>query len=298
MDKKKIISIDVGIKHLAYCVFHEQYDNSYNIVDWDIINLIKDDCVEKKCSINCKNKQICNKKAKYCFEEINGQPEQFYCEKHAKMSNKMLFTKECSLPQLKKIKLNDLKTIMLKNNIPVCLNDKKEDCVEKIFKYYDSTCLKLIQTKKQNANDVSLIDVGRNIKNEFQKILEFNNITHVIIENQISPIATRMKTIQGILAQYFIMKDDNIFVDFVSSSNKLKNFVLKTNKDNDKDITDSQKYKQHKIDSVVITKNILENNELFKKWLHVLETKKKDDLADCFLQGVWYLESNMKIKVI
>ena len=40
------------------------------------------------------------------------------------------------------------------------------------------------------------------------KLPDIESITHVFIENQISPIANRMKTIQGMLAQYFIMKSN------------------------------------------------------------------------------------------
>ena len=39
------------------------------------------------------------------------------------------------------------------------------------------------------------------------KLIENQTPTHVIIENQISPIANRMKTIQGMITQYFIMKN-------------------------------------------------------------------------------------------
>jgi len=39
-----------------------------------------------------------------------------------------------------------------------------------------------------------------------------------------------MKTIQGMLAQYFIMRGQpNIVIEFVSSSNKLKDFVMEKN---------------------------------------------------------------------
>ena len=43
----------------------------------------------------------------------------------------------------------------------------------------------------------------------------------VIIENQISTIASRMKTLQGMISQYFIMKGIPS-IEFISSINKLK----------------------------------------------------------------------------
>jgi hypothetical protein len=38
-------------------------------------------------------------------------------------------------------------------------------------------------------------------------------------------------------------------------------------------------------------------NENFSNWKQALETKKKDDLADCFLQGIWYLRRENKILI-
>ena len=78
-------------------------------------------------------------------------------------------------------------------------------------------CFKEISTT--NASQLDLITIGRNIKNKFNNI--FSNeekIDYVLIENQISPIANRMKTIQGMIAQYFIMNDSE-HIEFVSSIN-------------------------------------------------------------------------------
>ena len=116
-----------------------------------------------------------------------------------------------------------------------------------------------------------------------------DDVTHVLIENQISTIASRMSIIQGLLAQYFIMKQDRDFVlEFISSKNKLKNFDGKTLPT--KATTASQKYRQHKTDSILYTRQLLETYTGFRSWLPVLDTPKKDDLADCFLQGMWYLQ--------
>jgi hypothetical protein len=138
------------------------------------------------------------------------------------------------------------------------------------------------------------------------QVLENIQIDHVAIENQISPIANRMKTIQGMLAQYFIMKNENIHIEFVSSSNKLKQFATMQKKESvpnpsvlENTIEPSEickkvvnkDYKKHKVDGVSYCSQILSKNSTFDGWKSSLDTKKKDDLADCFLQGLWYLRS-------
>ena len=115
-----------------------------------------------------------------------------------------------------------------------------------------------------------------------------NNIDVVLIENQISPIANRMKTIQGMLAQYFIMKYDEIKIEFISSSGKLKG-LSKENENLDSN------YKQNKKDAVFHCNQYLEK-DIYKEWKYVLNTDKKDDLADCFLQGIFGLIRKKKIK--
>ena len=58
--------------------------------------------------------------------------------------------------------------------------------------------------------------------NELFKTLniDFSQLHYVIIENQISPIANRMKSIQGMLTQYFITKDVP-HIEYISAINKL-----------------------------------------------------------------------------
>ena len=43
-----VLSFDIGIKNLAYCILKKE-DESYAIHDWDIITLVKD---EEKCNAN------------------------------------------------------------------------------------------------------------------------------------------------------------------------------------------------------------------------------------------------------
>ena len=105
------------------------------------------------------------------------------------------------------------------------------------------------------------------------------SIDIVLIENQMGKIATRMKTIQGMIAQYFIMKNVND-IHFISASNKLKDYISK-----------KTTYSERKHKGIEICEELLINNETFGTHLDMFHKhKKKDDLADCFLQGLWYLK--------
>jgi len=53
---------------------------------------------------------------------------------------------------------------------------------------------------------------------------------------------------------------------------------------------DKTTYKDHKKSGITYCSQIIENNPQFSHWKEKLETKKKDDLADCFLQGLWYFK--------
>ena len=137
-----------------------------------------------------------------------------------------------------------------------------------------------------SANDIDLVALGRALKVRFDSL--FNNVVgldRVVIENQISPIANRMKTLQGMIAQYFIMKNDAVRIEFVSASNKLK-FVLDKE---EKEDTDGLTYNQRKKLGVKRCECFIKDTYL--EWYQFFtNNKKKDDLADAFLQGKWYLQ--------
>jgi hypothetical protein len=132
------------------------------------------------------------------------------------------------------------------------------------------------------TTDLSLIEIGINLKKTLDELYGDIHIDTVIIENQISPIANRMKTLQGMIAQYFIMKDTTD-IHFISAANKLKDYVSK-----------KTTYSERKTMGIEICEELLINNEQFGKHLEMFHThKKKDDLADCFLQGIWYLRDKI-----
>ena len=137
--------------------------------------------------------------------------------------------------------------------------------------------------KKTKPQQTNLVILGRNIQTQFDDIFNSHIIDCVIIENQISPLANRMKTLQGMIAQYFIMKQVPT-IEFISSSNKLKEFCGEKKKMN---------YTERKKKSIEVMYEIFKDNVQVRKWESIfIKHKKKDDLADSFLQGYWYLKNN------
>jgi len=325
--KMNLISFDIGIKNMAYCIFCIDASNNLSIIDWNVLNLMDIEHPDPKCS--CKNipkskKAVatnCTSNAKYHKNNV------YYCEKHAKSSPFLIPKKSLNLKKMKVdelIKLGNSHLLFMDvENITKTL--KKGEIIDKIDEFLKKQSLEpIIEKKSKTANDTDLIKIGKNMKNSLNQVLEPINITNVIIENQISPIANRMKTIQGMLAQYFIIRDENIAIDFVSSSNKLKQFDIKKNKTDENILENTMKpaekpvensvekniknpdYKKHKMDGVSYCSRILLKNDFLNQWCKALDTKKKDDLADCFLQGLWYLKQkniiiyaeDLKIKIV
>ena len=145
----------------------------------------------------------------------------------------------------------------------------------------DWAVISLTGDTKKKADRVSLITIGRTMTDEFNTRFGCHKIDTVLIENQISPIANRMKTIQGMITQYFVMSNVPS-IEYVSASNKLKLFISKKTTYNER----------KKLGIEVMNTQVLEKLDA-GKWKTEFNThKKKDDLADSFLQSLYYLHKN------
>ena len=141
----------------------------------------------------------------------------------------------------------------------------------------------------KNIKKDSLLNIGINLKNHFDNNSTIQNVDLILIENQIGPIANKMKTIQGMISQYFICKN-KYNIELISAINKLKPFINEENKEKNKD------YQKRKKFGIEIMTNLINNNDNFLMWKdYFLTNKKKDDLSDCFLQCYSYLIQNNKI---
>lgn len=316
----RLISFDVGIKNLAYCVLSltgessdsqhidniEASSNNWSIVEWKCANLLTFDSPEtvtRLCGhlVKDKNKRNnphpCNKTAKWIGTKTDCD-ETYYCEIHAKMNADWIIpTAKHKSSHINKLKLPDLRTEwqMICGNTEPDKSLKKTELVERIETYYKSKCYKSVSdaiSKTKTAGEIDLVTIGRAIRRQLDGDEAVCGITHVIIENQISTIASRMKTIQGMIAQYFIMRFGNeSTIEFVSSHNKLKGFSLPPAMTDEK--MEKSTYKANKSDGVAICRRFFAANVEMNKWTDFFEkSRKRDDLADCFLQGIWYLKHN------
>lgn len=271
----KILSIDVGIKNLAFCLF-EKSDTlqQFSITKWDII-----DVSEQEDTVLCGfvEKNIkCNKPAKFKKED------KCFCLKHSKKQQIQIPTSEQKESYIKKQKIQKLYEIAELHNIKHESKTKKTDLINLINEHINVNYFQTIESKK--AADVDLFNIGNNIKTKFNKLFENEGkIDYVIIENQIGPLAIRMKTIQGMIVQYFIMSNLNVqHIEFISASNKLK----------DCNIKDKTKYSDRKKIGITKCLEMITNDFRFNEHIKYFNAhKKKDDLSDSFLQGMWFINN-------
>ena len=284
----KILSIDVGIKNLAFCLFAKpEGSDNFTITKWDVVNISEKETF--KCNFIDKT-GVCNKPAKFKKED------KCFCLKHSKKQEYQIPSSEQKPSFINKQKIQNLYDIADKHSIKYAPKVKKTELIDLINEHISNTYFQPVETT--NAGEVNLFDIGKNIKHHFDTLFsKEERIDYVIIENQISPIATRMKTIQGMIVQYFVMspvKTENI--EFISASNKLKGLTVKgltTNLKEEKiEKSDKAKYNDRKKLGIEKCLEMLNNDFRFTNQLdHFSNHKKKDDLSDSFLQGLWFINN-------
>jgi len=253
-----LLSFDVGIKHLAFCLL----DVSGGPVAWDCLNLVTE-APPLLCHVSCRRKAV------YVSPEGAG-----FCKKHAEKSSAYFLP----VGSLSKMSKEDLVTRLEGKGLSTTGSK------EVMKKEVQRRTLAMVK-KAPKASELSLIEVARTVTKRLDVCLPVASLTGlkaVLIENQISPIATRMKTLQGVLTEYFVIRFPEVAIHYVSSGNKLRKAG-----EEDKERT----YKENKTLAVDRCREALQEGSewrcFFDEW-----KGKRDDLADCFLQGKWWLHKD------
>lgn len=275
---KKILSWDVGIKNLAYCIAEFDKD-SFKILKWDIINLLDD---RLKCCHTLRGGKSCGKIAKHVFKikELEDYVPTHYCKTHVgKADYKIVLPLDevkCCKCKKEAIKIVD------GTNYGWC-----EKHLEKQVGVYKRRCVKKID---QSCTKQSLVKLGQSMFEKLDEIPEMMKVDEVLIENQPVLKNPTMKTVACMLLSYFIMRgvyeDKGSFgensINFVSASGKLKVNKKDSNKQLKRGKNEKDVYNITKGLSVKYTKAIISDKDL----KHLNTYKKKDDLCDALLQAV------------
>lgn len=224
----KILSFDIGVKNLAYCLINS---DGYKIEDWGILNI----SIEPTCEHILKDR-VCDNTAKKIID------------------GKLLCSSHCKL------------------------------------KKYEGK-----KAKNVKKADNQMLGQGKNIVKILDKKVKFLEVDVVCIENQPALKNPTMKSIQMIIYSYFLIRgvtNDSICLDnieMINARNKLKAY------DGEKvecDIKD--RYKKTKFLGIKYCEKMIVDDEV--KFINLFnESKKKDDLADAYLQGIYYMKHVQKI---
>jgi len=238
----KIISFDVGIKNLAYCIinFNKESKKFENIQDWGLINLKSDlwvpDHNEKKCKACDKKGNTCNK-ASNCWV-INKNSERIeLCRIHSKNYEKDYYSTvktECD-------EINQSKEKLGFEFYPYELRDLRCRCGEKSRKFFVKiltnessttavTKLSLSNVKiagfcnkcaklHSKVGSEKLTKIADYMKEDDTKLytklydgllnLGVEDINGVVIENQPALKNPRMKSIQMFIYSFFFINGKN-----------------------------------------------------------------------------------------
>jgi hypothetical protein len=369
---KTVLSIDVGIKNLSFCLL--RVSQEIEIMKWNTINLNEPSAAVSMLTETkqpCTTKLGCKLKPCYAYHTIAGT--QYACKRHYKSTpdvasrhvfdekpvyiSRMMktFTMEKLRDFCKSTSSNDTYSLDVdKIKTKTELREKAAEILKTSYVYpievYDA-CMNMDLVEKNtvkppvpsipsksSASTVSLVFVGYNLMKAFDALFyttttttdAAHHIDTVVIENQISPIANRMKTVQGMITQYFLMRGvDKSNIIYYSSVQKLKvapyHFVFHTDNESengDDNVDDIQTYDERKKAGVACVRKILSDSDskcnkkkisdipstpktpdtpgspklftiISDSWLQFFEKHgKKDDMADSFLQGLSYIIKN------
>lgn len=295
----KVLGFDVGIKNLAYCVVENDNDGYFNIVgecckNWNIINLTEQN------ELSCANEGCTNSITKTAvFDEKN----YYFCTKHKsyhkviELQNAIDFkdTDDANI-KCECIKSCKTKSKWIYNGVHYCAKHK-ETFMKKIIKERE------LKKYKTFVKDFSIHDLKLALLTKLDDHMDiFLNVDTVCIENQPVFRNPTMKAISDVMYTWFLMRGFIEKEKYNSTINKLTFFApsnkMKINNKekelNDKIDNAKNKYKKTKNLAIEQCSEMINHKNEFIE--HLNKFKKKDDMCDAYLHGVYYIQKEMKLK--
>jgi len=185
---------------------------------------------------------------------------------------------------------------------PTCQHEIKGKCCENTAKkmvkdtgfrlcnsHCKLKCYKDLKLKNMPKLKNPMFDLGKSIIQTLDEKKNFLESDIVIIENQPALKNPTMKSVQMIVYSYFLMKGSIKDIQMINARNKLKAYDGPKIECNIKET-----YKRNKYLAIQYTRYMMYQNPKISNDYHKLfeESKKKDDLSDSYLQGLYFIDLN------
>jgi hypothetical protein len=249
----KIVSFDVGLRNLAFCILEGTSRKDVKILHWDLIDVMAEGAGHD------------NPKCFKCSKPANWkQQDKYACTLHKKAGKKV------TKLSLTKKTLEELNKEAIQFKLE---GSTKKDLVNNLYSYYSANIWKrCVKSCKQG----SVVDLAPMISDSLKSRTSiWTSSDKVIFEQQPDK---RMMAVQAMMHMWFVCQ--GFTCKGISAVHKLSNIIT---------LEDSTKtYKGRKKTGIVHASALVP-----KEWKdYMLKHPKKDDLADAFLQGLWFMENS------
>lgn len=244
----KILSWDVGIYNLSYCILEKNEETKeIKIIDWDIVNLVDNEEMKKNTTL--------------IFENI---PRKLH----------------------EKSQLLDVDIVVIENQ--PSLKNPKMKSIQMILYSYFLILGKVIGNGDKSGGYIQSIDFC-----SASNKLKVYDGPEIILQEKPKRV-TKAKPKKDSPQINIIVNEENIGIGKIEKEKIEEIKIDDSNKDNEekKKKSSSVKYADKKRLAIEHSKYYLKENPEFIDFFN--EHKKKDDLADSFLQGLYYIKKNLK----